>query len=435
MSNRQATQGRNQDIDRAPIGCNVRNVELERVQRRTVGTLMLSTAFGYAGVLSVIAIVGLLAAEMTGSDRWAGLPGAAATLGTALAATPLALRAKLRGRRVGLRLGYSIGAIGAGIAAVAGQWGWFWLLVPGMLVFGMGHASNLQSRFAAADLADEDQRARAIAMVVWVGTLGAVLGPPAALWANHRGVALGLGNWVGPMFLGIAGVTVAGAIVARFLRPDPLELAGGVDHDAAFENPLRDARRSWSVIWASPPARLALVAMAVSQMAMVAVMTMTPLHMRDHGHADLSTLVISIHVLGMFGLSPLIGRWADRFGRVQTVGVGAGVLGLGTVAAVIGGYVPALVFVGLFMLGLGWSFSLIAGSALLTESLTLRDRVGAQGLADVSMSVLGAGAAFSSGFVKEMAGYHWLANFATVIAVLLMIAAVSAIRRTPEPAI
>jgi MFS family permease len=146
-------------------------------------------------------------------------------------------------------------------------------------------------------------------------------------------------------------------------------------------------------------------------------------------------LVISIHVLGMFGLSPLIGRWADRFGRVQTVGVGAGVLGLGTVAAVIGGYVPALVFVGLFMLGLGWSFSLIAGSALLTESLALRDRVGAQGLADVSMSVLGAGAAFSSGFVKEMAGYHWLANFATVIAVLLMIAAVSAIRRTPEPAI
>ncbi|MFZ0013077.1 MAG: MFS transporter, partial [Acidimicrobiia bacterium] len=193
------------------------------------------------------------------------------------------------------------------------------------------------------------------------------------------------------------------------------------------------ARRSWVAIWPNPLARLAIVAMAVSQMAMVAVMTMTPLHMRDHGQADLSTLVISAHVLGMFGLSPLIGRWADKLGRIRTIIIGAGILGLGTIASVAAGYIPILMFAGLFMLGLGWSFALIAGSALLTESLPLSERVGAQGLADVAMSVLGAVAAFSSGFVKETAGFHWLANFATIAALLLVVAAVSAGRRTPAP--
>jgi MFS family permease len=162
--------------------------------------------------------------------------------------------------------------------------------------------------------------------------------------------------------------------------------------------------------------------MAVSQMAMVAVMTMTPLHMRDHGHADLSTLVIAVHVLGMYGLSPLVGRWADRFGRVRMLIVGAAILAFGTVSAVVAGYVPGMVFAGLFLLGLGWSFALIAGSALLTESLPIEERIGAQGLADVAMSVLGATAAFSSGFVKEMVGYHWLANFATLAAILTLVA-------------
>lgn len=167
---------------------------------------------------------------------------------------------------------------------------------------------------------------------------------------------------------------------------------------------------------------------------MVAVMTMTPLHMRDHGHADLSTLVISVHVLGMFGLSPLVGRWADRFGRVPVMGAGAAILALGTVSPVVAGYLPGLVFAGLFLLGLGWSFALIAGSALLTESLPIEERTGAQGLADVAMSVLGATAAFSSGFVKEMVGYHWLANFATLAAILILFAVGTLVRSETRPA-
>lgn len=396
---------------------------------------MTSSAFGYAGFLAVAAIVGLLTAEITGSDLLAGLPSAAGTLGTAIAAAPLAIHSTRRGRRSGIRLGYTLGLTGAAVAVTAGQLRWFWLLVIAMAIFGIGQASNLQSRFAAADLATEETRARSIAMVVWVGTVGAVLGPTLALWANGVGIGFGLSSWVGPMFLGMVGLGLAGLVVSRALRPDPLELAGGVNPDTRFDNPLRGIRHSLSTVWPNPTARLALIAMALSQMAMVAVMTMTPLHMRDHGQAELSTLVISLHVFGMFGLSPLVGRWADRFGRIQALGVGGVVIGVGTLAAVIGGYVPGLIFLGLFLLGLGWSFALISGSALLTESVPLGERVGAQGLADVAMSTLGAVAAFSSGFVKEIAGYHWLANFATFAALATVVAAANVARRRPRAAV
>jgi MFS family permease len=304
-----------------------------------------------------------------------------------------------------------------------------------MVGYGVANASNLQSRFAAADLADDEKRARSIAMVVWVGTIGAVLGPIAAPWANRVGVSFGMEAWVSPIFLSIAGFALAAAITTRFLRPDPLQLAGGVDPGTPFENPLRGLSHSWAAIRVTPTARLAVGAMAVSQMAMVAVMTMTPLHMRDHGHADLSTLVIAAHVLGMYGLAPLIGRWADRFGRVRTLVFGAAILAFGTVTAVVAGYVPGLVFAGLFLLGIGWSFALIAGSALLTESLAIGERPGAQGLADVAMSLLGATAAFSSGFVKEIVGYHWLANFATVAAILILVSARTVDRRQARVAI
>jgi MFS family permease len=169
-------------------------------------------------------------------------------------------------------------------------------------------------------------------------------------------------------------------------------------------------------------------------MAMVAVMTMTPLHMKDYGHAELSTLVIAAHVLGMFGLAPLIGRWADRWGRIKALRVGAIVLGIGTISAVAAGYVPALMFLGLFLLGLGWNFAFIAGSALLTESVPAAERVGAQGLSDVLMGLLGATAAFSSGFVKSALGFHWLANFATFAAVLILVGVVVVARSSREVA-
>ena len=394
---------------------------------------MLSTAFGQAGYVAAAALVGLLSAELLGGDSLAGLPPAAATLGAAGLATPLAFRSRRLGRRKAIVLGYLLGAAGAIGAFVAGQYGSFWLLVVAMAVFGSARASNLQSRFAAADLAHEATRARAIALVVWVGTVGAVIGPPSGLWAHRVGLDAGFEQWTGPLLLA-GSLFVVGALVVWFrLRPDPLEVAGGIDPDAQTSNPLKGVGKTFREVWANSRARLAIVAMAVSQMAMVAVMTMTPLHMRDHGHADLSTLVISIHVLGMFGLSPLVGRLADRYGRLEILILGAAILGAGTVSAVVAGYVPGLMFAGLFLLGLGWSFALISGSALLTESLPLDSRVAAQGFADLAMGTLGAVAAFGSGLVKATAGFHWLANFATFAALAIMMTAI-AVARDRRPA-
>ncbi len=394
------------------------------VQRRTVRTLMTANVFGYAGRSAVAAVAVLLAREMLDSDRLAGIPAAAAVLGTAIAATPLALRSKRRGRRSGVLIGYLIAIGGAALGLVAGQAGIFWLFVISAGLFGAGNASNLQNRFTAADLADEDRRAREISMVVWVGTVGAVIGPALALWVNRVGKGFGMSEWVSPLVLGIVGFAFAALIVATFLRPDPLVVAGGVEPEAPRENPLRGVSHSWKVIWPNQMARLAIGAMAVSQMAMVAVMSMTPLHMRDHGHAELSTLVIAAHVFGMFGLAPLIGRWADRQGRIKALKVGAVVLGVGATTAVIAGYLPILVFIGLFLIGVGWNFAFIAGSALLTESISGSERVGAQGLSDVVMSLLAATAAFSSGFIKSTAGFHWLAIFAVIAAVLVLVAVV-----------
>jgi MFS family permease len=391
------------------------------VQRRTVRTLMTANVFGYAGRSAVAATAVLLAREMLDGDSLAGIPAAAAVLGTAIAATPLALRSKRRGRRSGVLVGYFIAIAGAGLGIFAGQAGIFWLFVVAAGLFGVGNASNLQNRFTAADLAEEDRRAREISMIVWVGTAGAVVGPALALWVNRVGMGFGMSEWVSPLALGIVGFGAAALIVAFFLRPDPLEFAGGVDPEAPRENPLRGVSQSWKVIWPNQLARVAIGAMAVSQMAMVAVMSMTPLYMRDQGQAELSTLVIAVHVFGMFGLSPLIGRWADRHGRIKALKRGALILGTGALVSVIAGYVPALVFFGLFLVGVGWNFAFIAGSALLTESLPSSERVGAQGLSDVLMSLLGAAAAFSSGFIKAAAGFHWLANFATVAALLILI--------------
>ena len=385
---------------------------------------MAANVFGFAARSAIGATSVLLASEMLANDAFAGVPAAVATLGTAIAAISLALRSKRRGRRSGVLLGYMIAILGAGVGLVAGQAGIFWIFVIGVGLIGAGQASNLQNRFAAADLADEHHRAREISMVVWVGTVGAVVGAPMALWVNQVGVGLGMSQWVSPLALGFAGFLIAGAIVSIFLRPDPLVLAGGVDPDAPRQNPLHGIRESWGTIWPNLSARLAIGAMAVSQMAMVAIMAMTPLHMKDHGQAELSTLVIAVHVFGMFGLAPLIGRWADRNGRVKAIKVGAVVLGGGALVAVIAGYVPSLVFLGLFLVGVGWNFAFISGSALLTESVPKSDQVGAQGLSDVMMSILGATAAFSSGVIKAIAGYGWLAVFAMVAAVLVLAAAV-----------
>jgi MFS family permease len=345
-------------------------------------------------------------------------------MGAALTSIPLSAHMRRHGRRPGLVVALLVGSLGSVVAGAGGQVRWFPLFVFGMMLFGAGQAATLQSRYVGADLAPPAQQAKSIAAIVWVGTLGAVFGPIFTPFEKDFARWVGLDELVGPYAFGATLFLVSAAVMFVCLRPDPLVVLGATDPHAERPRPLRQVKSSYGVIRRSPGALLGLASMAGAQAAMVAVMAMTPAHMKDHGQADLSAFVIAVHILGMFGLAPLIGRWADRFGRIRSLQVGALILATGTVSVVIAGYVPALMFIGLFLLGVGWSVALIAGSALLTESLPEVHRVDAQGLADVMMSLLGATAAFSSGFVKAAVGYDWLANFATAAALLILIGAI-----------
>jgi MFS family permease len=224
-------------------------------------------------------------------------------------------------------------------------------------------------------------------------------------------------------------------VISVRMRPDPLEVNGQLDPHADRVRPLKQVRASAGVIRRSPLAPLGLAAMVISQTAMVAVMTMTPPHMADHDQGNLSAFVIALHIVGMYGMAPLVGRGVARFGEIRSVMAGAVVIAAGTVTSVVAGYAPVLIFVGLFLLGLGWNIGLIAGSSLLTSTVPAASRVEVQGTADLTMSFCGAIAAFSSGFVKQAFQFHTLANAATVMAGLLLVAAYThSLRRSASAA-
>jgi len=396
------------------------------LQRRTMATLRFAQVPGQAAVAGVVAVVALLAKDMLdGNVRLAGTGSAALTLGSAFFAVPLSAYMRRHGRRPGLMGAFAIGSVGAAIAGTAGQLRWFPLFIVGMALFGGAQAATLQGRYVAADLAEDKDRASAIGALVWIGTLGAVFGPLLTPWEKKVGVKLGLDELVGPFFFASIFLVLAFAIVSARLHPDPLAVNGQLDPHAERTRPFHQVRASAGVIRASRLAPLGLLAMVISQTAMVAVMTMTPPHMKDHGHGDMSAYVIALHIVGMYGFAPFVGRFVHRVGSVRAIMTGAVVLGAGTVVAVVAGYVPAMIFAGLFLLGFGWSVGLIAGSALLTNAVPAESRVEVQGTADLTMSCCGGLAAFASGFITDAWGYHLLADSATLLAgALLVVAAV-----------
>ena len=394
------------------------------IQRRTLNTLRFAQVPGQAAVAGVVAVGALLAKDLLhGNDRFAGSGGAAFTLGSAFLAVPLSAYMRRNGRRPGLMFAFGLGAVGAVIAATGGQLRLFPLFLVGMVCFGGAQAATLQGRYVAADLAPEHDRARAIASVVVVGTLGAIFGPILTPWEKRAGEAIGLDEFIGPFLFAALFLVVSFVIINVRLRPDPLAVNGQLDPHAERVRPLRQVQISAGVIRRSHLAPLGLVAMVASQTAMVAVMTMTPSHMKDHGQADLSAYVIALHIAGMYAFAPFVGRFVGRFGEIRSVMVGAVVLGAGTIASVVAGYVPWLIFVGLFLLGVGWNIGLIAGSALLTNSVPGDARVEVQGTADLTMSFCGGLAAFASGFIKQAGGFHLLADGATLLAGGLLVLA------------
>ena len=405
-------------------------VDRAGLQRRTIATLQLAQVPGQAAIAGVVAVLALFVGDLLGDDRLAGSGNAAFTFGAALMAPSFAAFSTRRGRRPALIAAFTIGACGAGVAAFGGQMRWVWLLLVGMVLFGGVQTASLQGRFVAADLAEPGEGPRAIAAVVWLGTLGAIFGPILTPLWKRLAPHFGLDPSVGPIAFAAIMALVAAAIISYRLRPDPLAVTGSIDPTASRVQPIKSVKRSWVVIRRSRMVQLGLASMIVAQASMVAVMTMTPPHMRDHHQAGSSPYVIAVHIAGMYGLAPWVGRFVERIRPDRAVMVAGVVLASGTAGAVLAGYHRPLIFVGLFLLGLGWNIGIISGSALVS-TVGISERVEVQGTADLMMSFCGGCAAFGSGFIKRAWGFHLLANATSLVALgLAVVAGTMVIRRS-----
>ena len=400
-------------------------VDTAAVQRRTVRVLVLAQAVGAIGITVGVSTASLLARDISGSETLAGLVQTAQVLGASIWSYLLARLMSRRGRRIGQVTGLLLGACGALVAVIAGVVGSMVLLMFGALALGATTAANAAARYAATDLATPLTRGRALSTVVWATTLGAVLGPNLSGPAGAAAGGLGLPVLTGPFLLGAPVMLAAAVLVHVLMRPDPLLVARSLS-GADVELP---SGTSWGRAVAAFAASRALTAAAVAQAlahaVMVAVMIMTPLHM-EHGGAQLDVIgfVISIHVLGMFAFAPLVGVLADRLGRGPMLGVGAAIL---LVSLVLCGSSPEgnswQITVGLFLLGLGWSFATLSASATIADLAPLEARTDVQGTSDMAMGLTAAAAGALSGVIVATAGFDVLAAFAAVLACGVALAA------------
>ena len=395
------------------------------VQKRSIATLSAAQAFGGIAVAGSMPAGALLAASLTDSEAFAGLAQTAGVLGAAIFALPLARIALTKGRRPALATGYGLGILGTIFViggAVSRQVG---LVLIGSLFVGVASAASLQARYAATDLALPEHRARSLSYVVWAATIGAVLGPNLLNFSGSVGMSLGLPQLSGPYVIAGISLTLAVAVLVVALRPDPFILARQVRQaaDPGTKIPHPKLRDGIEHLRTRPRAVLGIGAISIGHVVMIMVMVMTPVHM---AHVDVTLqligLVISVHVAGMYAFSPLVGSAVDRFGRVPMIIAGAMIL---AASCVISGLAPAdsvvVLGVGLFLLGLGWSFTLIAGSTLVTDSVEANERPSVQGLSDLSMNAAGALGGVAAGIIMWWGGYLWLCALATLPLVALVI--------------
>ena len=395
---------------------NVSRIELQRRVMRVLvgGQIVGAAALGASVTVGAFVVQDILGAETS----LGGIATATVTTGTAIMSQFLARMMSVGGRRRGLQTGYLLAALGCLVAVIGVEQSSLGIFLVGLFLFGNGQAANLLARYAATDLAEVSERSSAMSRVVFASTFGAVFGPllvGPAQWAGEQW--FGLARYSGPWLASAVFLLLAAANTFLRLRPDPLHVSG-----ATF---VPQARMSLGAVVrvaaSNTSGRLALSAMVVSQATMVAVMTMTPVHLRLHGHEGISSYVVSLHIAGMFAFSPLVGRFADRFGRVNAITVGGALLVAASALSAVSGEGDLLLFPSLWLLGVGWNFGLIGGSSLLMEAIDDSVRVRVQGAADLLMSLCGGIAGFSSGFVRRAIGFHMLSVAALVLAGVLLV--------------
>jgi MFS family permease len=394
----------------------VKSQSSQDIQKRTIKVLATTQILSGVGVAGTVAAGSLLVSSISNSETLAGLSQTTSVLGAAAMAIPLSKLTQRGGRRLGLSVGYTVGLIGAAFAIFGGSQRILIAMLFGTFLVGAASASGYQARFAATDLADDANRSRQLSYVVWGSTIGAVTGPNLMGPSGAFAEALGLPKLVGPYILALIALGLGTLVIRLFLKPDPYLTAANLRPQSEEHHELLSARKTLKLIKKNPKALFAIAAIAIGHIAMVSVMVMTPVHMA-HVHVTLTVigLVISIHIVGMYAFSPIVGALSDRMGRRWVIQVGVLIL---LASCLVSGLADAhnskqLGF-GLFLLGLGWSCTLIAGSALLSESVATELRPSSQGASDLLMNLMGAGGGAIAGVVIGTLGYGWLCLFAAV---------------------
>lgn len=401
----------------------MQSVDRDALQKKTLRVLVAGQVVAAAALSAAVTVGAFVVQDILGQDTpWGGISSATFTMGSAFMSQVLARKMSRKGRRVGLQYGYSLAIAGGLLAGYAVNKGSLPMFILGLFLYGSGQASNLLSRYAAMDLAAPEKRSQAMSYILFGSTFGAVLGPVLIKPAEQIGVdVFGWSLYAGPWIASACFFVFALINVAIRLRPDPLEVSGGLNSQQGVGVVTPNLGAALRTIKSIRNARIALASMVISQVTMVAVMTMTPVHLKLHGHEDVSPYVISLHIAGMYAFSPLVGKFADRKGRLLAISLGGILLVAATVMAALAGDAATLLWPSLWLLGLGWSFGLIGGSSLLVESVPENSRVTVQGAADLLMSFSGGLAGFSSGFIRKAFGFHMLSNLGTILALALVV--------------
>jgi MFS family permease len=413
----------------------VATLDLVAVQRRTLRVLFATQIVGGIGVGIGASVEALLAAELAGI-RVSGLAPSATVVGAALLALPATEIVRRRGRRPSLAACYLVAALGSIVVVMAAVQGAIALLFAGFFLFGGATGAGLQARYAAVDLAPAALHGRHLSIIVWATTLGAIAGPNVAAFAGASLDDYGVPTLAGPFCFSALLFGLAAVVLMVLMRPDPAVLrrrAGAQSTEGAPPKKHLGMRAALRAVVSHPSARLGVTAMAVGHLVMIGVMAMTPVHIRSAGHDAAHTLrivgvVLSIHIAGMYTFAPAIGWLTDRFGRRPVILAGFASLLMACVLAGSAGHNTARLAIGLMVLGIGWSSTMVAGSTLLSESVSVELRTSAQGLSDVTMGLAGASAGALSGAMMHAWGFPMLAFIAALSTTPFIVLATRRIR-------
>jgi len=387
----------------------------EQTRTRLVWTLFSGNAIGSTAYIGIATVAALIAEEITGSTSLSGLPGATGTLGVAVGAALLSWVSYRTGRRPSFTAGYALAVVSSVLLIASIATANFGLLLLGMVGIGIGRSVGQLARYAAGDMRTDERRASAISLIVWASTIGAVVGPPLIGPTGTLASTAGFNELVGPVAVAVVGFALASILMFVGLRPDPLTLAVS-DHATepnARAKPLSDLLKSRLV-------QLAIAAIVISQIVMVLVMVMTPLHIRAFD-GTLTTIgyVMMAHTLGMFAIAPITGWLIGRFGASRMIGVAIAVFlaacGLAATATTANTFV---LLMSMFLLGVAWNFGFVSGSTLLQAGLGVADRLKLQGFADSTAWISSAVAAASSGILLDATSYQTLALAGAVLALI-----------------